>query len=55
MQIFKKGGHRLIEKDTQTAQVVSQMLIDLGFLNVKAIRGGYDAWVTAGYPLVTGP
>ena len=29
MQMLKEGGHRLFEKDPETARIVSDMLIDL--------------------------
>jgi rhodanese-related sulfurtransferase len=30
---------------------VALKLMQKGFQNVKALKGGYDAWVKAGYPL----
>jgi len=26
----------------------------MGYTNVKALKGGYDAWKEAGYPIETG-
>jgi rhodanese-related sulfurtransferase len=25
--------------------------VDKGFVNLKVLKGGYDAWVKAGYPI----
>lgn len=38
MKIIKPGGHRLFEKDPQTASIVSEMLIDLEKHGMDAVR-----------------
>jgi rhodanese-related sulfurtransferase len=30
---------------------VARTLMNKGFTNVKALKGGFDAWAMAGYPL----
>ncbi len=47
MKIFKDGGHRLLEKDPETAEVVSQMLLDLEKNGMDAVRKyskQFDDW-----------
>jgi rhodanese-related sulfurtransferase len=39
-------------KDSASAQGAA-LLINAGFQNVEVLKGGYDAWKLAGYPLVT--
>lgn len=38
MKLIKPGGHRLFEKDPQTASIVSEMLIDLEKHGMDAVR-----------------
>ena len=54
MQMFKEGGHRLFEKDPETARIVSDMLIDLEKNGMDAIRRysrKFDDWDPAGFEL----
>ena len=47
MKVFKEGGHRLFEKDLETARVVSEMLSDLERHGMDAVRKysrKFDAW-----------
>lgn len=47
MKVFKEGGHRLFEKDPETAQLVSEMLIDLEKNGMDAVRKyskKFDNW-----------
>ena len=47
MKLFKKGGHRLFEKDPETLKVVSEMLTDLERNGMDAVRKyskKYDNW-----------
>jgi sulfopropanediol 3-dehydrogenase len=47
MKISKDGGHRLFEKDPETAKVVSQMLLDLEKNGMDAVRKyskQFDDW-----------
>jgi rhodanese-related sulfurtransferase len=40
--------------EEQTSARAALELIDQGFTDVKALKGGYDAWVSAGYPVEAG-
>ena len=54
MQILKQGGHRLFEKDPETAQVVSAMLADLEKSGMDAVRKysrQFDDWSPASFEL----
>jgi sulfopropanediol 3-dehydrogenase len=47
MRMLKEGGHRLFEKDPETAAVVSEMLLDLEQNGLDAVRkysGQFDNW-----------
>ena len=47
MHIVKRGGHRLFEKDPETAEVVSGMLLELeknGMDAVRAFSRKFDGW-----------
>lgn len=47
MKIYKNGGHRLFEHDPQTAQTVSEMLLDLEKNGMDAVRKysvRFDSW-----------
>ncbi|RKX64504.1 MAG: histidinol dehydrogenase [Tenericutes bacterium] len=47
MQVFKDGGHRLFENDSETAEVVSGMLLDLEKHGMDAVRKysrKFDDW-----------
>lgn len=47
MKIYKSGGHRLFEKDPETAKIVSEMLLDLEKNGVDAVRKyskKFDDW-----------
>jgi len=47
MKIIKDGGHRLFERDPETAAVVSEMLLDLEKNGMDAVRkysDKFDAW-----------
>ncbi len=54
MQMLKEGGHRLFEKDPETARIVSDMLIDLEKNGMDAVRRysrKFDDWDPAGFEL----
>ena len=54
MRIFKNGGHRLFEQDTETARIVSEMLIDLEKNGMDAVRKyskKFDDWDPADFEL----
>ncbi|MGD0090680.1 MAG: histidinol dehydrogenase [Planctomycetota bacterium] len=54
MTIVKNGGHRLFEKDPQTAAVVSEMLLDLEKNGMDAVRKysrKLDGWSPASFEL----
>jgi sulfopropanediol 3-dehydrogenase len=54
MKIYKPGGHRLFEKDPETAKVVSEMLLDLEKNGVDAVRKysqKFDDWNPANFEL----
>lgn len=54
MKMFKKGGHRLFEKDTETAKIVSDMLLDLEQHGLDAVRRyskKFDDWNPADFEL----
>ena len=36
--------------DERTSARVARELLDRGFTNVRVLKGGWDAWVKAGYP-----
>jgi rhodanese-related sulfurtransferase len=40
--------------DEHTAVSAAMVLKTKGYTNVKALRGGYNAWVDAGYPIASG-
>ena len=47
MRIYKNGGHRLFEKDADTAAIVSEMLLDLEKNGINAVRKyseKFDGW-----------
>ena len=47
MRVHKEGGHRLFERDPETARVVSEMLLDLEKHGLEAARRysrQFDAW-----------
>jgi sulfopropanediol 3-dehydrogenase len=47
MHLFKQGGHRLFEKDPETARIVSEMLLDLEEHGMDAVRRyseKFDDW-----------
>ena len=47
MKIFKEGGHRLFESDSQTAAAVGEMLLDLEKNGMDAVRKyseRFDGW-----------
>ena len=47
MKVVKNGGHRLFEKDPETARVVSEMLLDLEKNGMNAVRSysrKFDGW-----------
>ena len=47
MRIYKTGGHRLFERDPDTARVVSEMLLDLEQYGMDAVRKyskKFDDW-----------
>ena len=47
MRVLKEGGHRLFEKDPETAKVVAEMLADLEKNGLDAVRKyskRFDAW-----------
>ncbi len=47
MRIFKEGGHRLFDKDPETVQIVSDMLLDLEKNGMDAVRRysrKFDNW-----------
>jgi len=47
MKVVKPGGHRLFERDPETARVVSEMLIDLERRGMDAVReysSRFDDW-----------
>ncbi len=54
MKIFKKGGHRLFEKDEETAKVVTEMLITLEKGKMDAVREfsrKFDSWNPGNFEL----
>ena len=54
MRILKEGGHRLFEKDPQTAAIVSEMLLDLEAHGMDAVRKysrQLDGWDPASFEL----
>lgn len=54
MRIAKSGGHRLFERDPETAGVVSDMLIELekkGMDAVRAYSAKFDDWNPASFEL----
>ena len=47
MKTFKEGGHRLFERDPETARIVSEMLLDLEKNGLEAVRkysAKFDDW-----------
>jgi len=47
MKVFKEGGHRLFERDSECAEIVSKMLLDLEKLRMDAVRQyskRFDDW-----------
>lgn len=47
MRLYKDGGHRLFERDPETARVVSEMLLDLEANGLDAVRRysrRFDEW-----------
>jgi sulfopropanediol 3-dehydrogenase len=54
MKVFKEGGHRLFEKDQETAQIVSEILLDLEKNGMDAVRKyskRFDDWDPADFEL----
>ena len=54
MKITKDGGHRLFEQDTETTEVVSQMLLDLQANGMDAVRKyskKFDQWTPDNFEL----
>ncbi len=54
MKIIKNGGHRLFEKDPETARIVSEMLLDLERNGMDAVRRyseKFDSWTPASFEL----
>lgn len=54
MKIIKNGGHRLFEKDPETAQIVSEMLSDLEKNGMDAVRkysAKFDDWTPESFEL----
>ncbi len=54
MKVFKEGGHRLFEKDPETAHIVSEMLIDLEKHGMDAVRKyskKFDDWEPENFEL----
>jgi sulfopropanediol 3-dehydrogenase len=54
MKVIKPGGHRLFEKDPETAQVVSNMLADLEKNGMDAVRKysqRFDDWTPGSFEL----
>jgi sulfopropanediol 3-dehydrogenase len=57
VRIAKEGGHRLFEKDPETARVVSEMLLELekkGMDAVRAYSARFDGWSPASFELSSG-
>jgi sulfopropanediol 3-dehydrogenase len=47
VKIIKSGGHRLFERDPETAETVSRMLLDLEKNGMDAVRKysrQFDEW-----------
>ena len=56
MKIIKNGGHRLFEKDPETARIVSEMLADLEKHGMDAVRKystKFDDWNPESFELST--
>ena len=56
MKILKPGGHRLFEKDPETARIVSEMLLDLERRGMDAVRdysAKFDDWSPQQFELTT--
>ena len=54
MKIVRQGGHRLFEKDPETARVVSEMLLELerkGMDAVRAYSRKFDDWAPADFEM----
>ena len=54
MRMFKQGGHRLFERDPETAQAVSEMLLDLETNGLEAVRKysqKFDDWSPSEFEL----
>ena len=54
MKVVKPGGHRLFERDPETARVVSEMLIDLERRGMDAVReysSRFDDWSPRSFEL----
>ena len=54
MKYAKQGGHRLLERDPETARVVTDMLLDLeknGMDAVRAYSQRFDGWNPASFEL----
>jgi len=57
MKVVKNGGHRLFEKDPQTAAIVSEMLLDLEAHGMDAVRKysrKLDDWDPPSFELTAG-
>jgi len=54
VRVLKQGGHRLFEKDQETAEVVTGMLLDLEKRGMDAVREyseRFDGWTPASFEL----
>lgn len=54
MKVIKNGGHRLFEKDPETARIVSEMLADLEKNGMDAVRkysAKFDEWSPTSFEL----
>jgi len=54
VKIAKRGGHRLFERDPETARVVTEMLVELekkGMDAVRAYSERFDGWSPASFEL----
>jgi sulfopropanediol 3-dehydrogenase len=57
LKIAKHGGHRLFERDAETARVVTEMLVDLEKNGMDAVRDyseKFDGWNPAAFELTAG-
>ena len=57
MKIVKPGGHRLFERDPETAEIVTRMLVDLEKNGMDAVRkysAQFDGWDPTSFQLSAG-